>query len=1212
MEDTTRSERLPRLELRRLLGAGSMGEVHAAWDRELGREVAYKQVHGLDPRDTTRLKHEFRRAADLVHPNLVQLYELISDGDRLGFTMEIVDGLPFVEALRVGVAPGQALPADRLSALADAVEQLADGLTTLHEAQVVHRDIKPSNVLITAQGRVAVLDFGIALPLGEPGPLDQEGAGTLAYMPPEAFHDTWSPAGDAYAVGVMLFEVLTGALPFSIEPQALIACKLGAAPHRSCRGHGLPEALVSLVDALLDASPERRPPLSSAADTLSAWRRSPTVRTSHAVHAPFVGRAEELAALETTLTEAGRGQLRLITISGQSGHGKSELVRRFLQRLDPARHVLLSARCHPYESMPYKALDGAIDRLALHLITHEPGWRDAMSPAEVDALEAAFPALRVRPGPARPLVTFVDGVDLFATLNPGPQPASSWQGGTLRELAFVALGRLLRRVARQQPVVLFIDDLQWGDTDSADLLAHLLRRCRTSALMVIISWRAEDADAASALLGPQLMRDLEGHHRHLTLTPLDTTSLEEIARRTGGEDARGLIAECQGSPLFLLELLRSASAPGAGQPRRLEEVLQARITRLSQPERDLLIGASIAADALPVATLLSLAGLSPADRPTLHPLRAGSLVRLTGGPNGPAVTPFHDRVAEAALQALAPPERRSWHARLADLLVGAPDPDPDAVLRHMDAAGRAAEAATWAHHAVRRARDTMAWHRAASLLRLMLQRGWGADEAGIGEDLGDALANAGLGEQAGEAHERAARSSRDRAAFLRRLRKSTQQHLLSGGIERGVALLREALVLHGRPLATSPGRATLRALWSRARFWWRGPRFTPRAAAELDPIALERVETLWAGAMALLSVDHAYGDALVAQLTLDALELGEPVLTGLALSCEASAEALLVGARHEQRAMRLLDEAEAAVRHGGQEVDLAFVDGGRAVVHWSLGRWRECARLQGRALSTYTEARHGMAWRRCLAAMYAFSARAMMGEYRTLSVEVPEFYRDATDRSDRFARAIAVLGEPSIAWLVLDRAPWLLQEADAAIAAWPSDRFLTQHYHHLIARAQALLYLGRPYEAWSGLLDRWTAFERSFILSIPVIGAEMWALRGRAALATLRGGDDRPVAPRELRRVEADLPRAIRAIRKTRVNGSAVQADLLAAGEASLRAPAPQRFAAVAEAAEAADLRHLAAAAAWHAGAEARSRSEAWLDAQGVQQREALLGVLAP
>ena len=146
-------------EIERRLGAGGMGEVFAALDRRNDERVALKVLAQAGSTALVRFKREFRALADVTHPNLVALHELVVPADGVPyFTMELVDGVAFTEYVR-GRTPVGHLP--NLVRLARALGQLVLGIHHLHLVQCLHRDVKPSNVLVARAGRVVILDFGL-------------------------------------------------------------------------------------------------------------------------------------------------------------------------------------------------------------------------------------------------------------------------------------------------------------------------------------------------------------------------------------------------------------------------------------------------------------------------------------------------------------------------------------------------------------------------------------------------------------------------------------------------------------------------------------------------------------------------------------------------------------------------------------------------------------------------------------------------------------------------------------------------------------------------------------------------------------------------------------------------------------------------------------------------------------------------------------------
>ena len=143
-----------RFELIRPLGEGGFGVVYEAFDRQRSARVALKVLREGEGASLYRFKREFRALADVSHPNLVALDELLTEGGHWFFTMELVHGVPVVTYVR----PRSGLSEARLR---ESLAQLTDALTAIHRLGIVHRDIKPSNILVTAKGRVVVLDFGL-------------------------------------------------------------------------------------------------------------------------------------------------------------------------------------------------------------------------------------------------------------------------------------------------------------------------------------------------------------------------------------------------------------------------------------------------------------------------------------------------------------------------------------------------------------------------------------------------------------------------------------------------------------------------------------------------------------------------------------------------------------------------------------------------------------------------------------------------------------------------------------------------------------------------------------------------------------------------------------------------------------------------------------------------------------------------------------------
>ena len=390
------------------LGRGGAGVVYRVLDRETGAEVALKTLHTRDPDQLYRLKQEFRGLVGIAHPNLVQLHELVVSDSQCFFTMEFVDGVNFTDYICAGGARDPAggatsgLGAPVLERLYAATRQLVHGLSALHERGKLHRDVKPSNILVSRDQRVVLLDFGLVTALGLDAGRDTVSGsmvGTPAYMAPEqGWGKPPSPAADWYSVGVVLYEALTGRLPFEGPPGRVLMQKTESQPPAARTfAADIPDRLDNLVTALLDPDPAHRPGPEEILARLDSSRvlSVPTVRTTAAEdQAPFVGRTAEMARLRSIFSSLERGRAAIVRLHGPSGVGKTELTHRFLAPLEQSgRARVLRGRCHPQEDVPYKALDTLVDELSRLLIAMPASRAAAVVPRYVGALTRLFPVL---------------------------------------------------------------------------------------------------------------------------------------------------------------------------------------------------------------------------------------------------------------------------------------------------------------------------------------------------------------------------------------------------------------------------------------------------------------------------------------------------------------------------------------------------------------------------------------------------------------------------------------------------------------------------------------------------------------------------------------------------------------------------------------------------------------------------------------------------
>ncbi|MGB9633149.1 MAG: protein kinase domain-containing protein, partial [Chloroflexaceae bacterium] len=248
-----------RYALERLIGEGGMARVYAGRDLRLNRRVAIKIPHShylTDPDFLSRFRHEAQAAAMLTHPNIVDVYDVGQDGDVHYLVMEYVEGTN-LKAIITREAP---LPIARA---VDLAVQVALGLHAAHRAGLIHRDIKPQNIIVTPDGRAHISDFGVAKsPLSTA--LTETGVafGTVDYLSPEqAQGRPATPLSDVYALGVVLYEMLTGRLPFTGDSALAVAMKHVTEPPVPLRQlvPAIPPGLEALVLQALAKDPAQRP-----------------------------------------------------------------------------------------------------------------------------------------------------------------------------------------------------------------------------------------------------------------------------------------------------------------------------------------------------------------------------------------------------------------------------------------------------------------------------------------------------------------------------------------------------------------------------------------------------------------------------------------------------------------------------------------------------------------------------------------------------------------------------------------------------------------------------------------------------------------------------------------------------------------------------------------------------------------------------------------
>jgi hypothetical protein len=1174
-----------------------MGVVHRVLDRARGREVALKTLKVPGGRELYRFKREFRALADLVHPNLVALHELYTVGDQWMFTMELVDGVPFDQWVRPPAeGGGDALDERRLRG---ALRQLVDGVAALHAAGKLHRDVKPSNVLVERDGRVVVLDFGLIADV-DAFHLDRTheraAVGTPTYMSPEqAADEPLTDASDWYSVGVMLYQALTGRRPFEGQRDQILSRKQKEDPPRPSElAAGVPADLEVLCTMLLDRDPMRRP---DGKTVLAALGREPSVATvriaQQAVRGPFVGRADELAELRRAAADS-RQRCVATLVLGRSGMGKTALVRAFLDEASvDGETVILEGRCFEREAVPYKALDQVIDGLTAYLVRLPRAERDQLLPGDVAALVRLFPVLRRVPGMQGPIL-------------PGALPADPVE---VRRRAFAALRDILGEIAEHRPVIIAIDDLQWGDIDGAWALAELIRGPNAPRLQAIVGHRAEDVDGEVL---DTLRRWNQGELRELTVGALPDRDARDLWTALGGDAGDdAAVRDAAGSPLLLTEIA-GARAAGDTSVSSVDEAVRARLARLDGEARALLHVIAIATRPLTAEVVATAAQVSePAA--AMAALRMDRLVRVRADAEA-TVEPYHDRIREAVTASMTTEELRGAHAGIARAIAAEDGADRELMIEHWLGAGDGARASRQAEHAAREAEERFAFHRAAELYALALLHGELPREVRctLTARRARTLAAAGRLVEAAVEYRAAAALTRGRAKFALE-RQSVEQLLRAGHLERGLAAAEELLAEVGVHMPRTWRRTVMALLVERARLRLRGASYRERAEQDVDPDVLERLDVLWSVSSGFTFVNPVAGRVLQARLLREALTAGELRRIVYAYAFELGYRGI-GGDRAREVVEDTLARARAvAARIGAPEVR-GFVESAGGLASYLSGRFREAADRLDAGAAAMRQNPSEMRWQLDLCEIYGVATLWCLGELREMLRVQPDYLRAAEERGNVYAQRGLRGWRSNVVWLIGDDpAEARAQAHQAAPGRGRGEPFHLHHYYDMLCHAMIDLYEQKVGDAFARMEAAWPEVERAQLMRIQSVEAECLWLRGTAAVAAARHDRGRlPAAlacAEQLDRIGSPYTRVLAA----QLRGAwALRRDARGAAIEALRA-------AIASAEVAEMAAHHAAArlrlGSVLGGAEGRSLTESaetWLRDQGVVDPRRFCNMLSP
>ena len=795
----------------------------------------------------------------------------------------------------------------------------------------------------------------------------------------------------------------------------------------------------------------------------------------------FIGRERELGALGRAFADARHAGVT-VTVGGAGGIGKSTLVREFLRAVGDGAQVV-EGRCFEREAVPFKLLAAAIESLAALLTALPPDALTPLVPRELGSLVRVFPALRRVP-------------QLSELASQRLTPADPAE---LRHRAFRALTALLAGLARDRPVVLFLDDAHWGDADSVAVLAELAHAAAPGVL-VIIAHRLEDYRGVVA----QLRRRAEV--RALRVPPLSVDESTTLVARLAGAATAALIGEAiaasAGHPLVLGELARDAVRLGrAGHALTIDEVVRVRTARLTPEAHAMLALSSIAARPIAVAVAAYAAGVTHGLEEATR-LATARFATVWSHGTELILCPPHDHVRTAVLATLDTEARAGWHEALArafEAVQGEDQLDSQAVVDHWLAAGYPATAA---HHAVGAAlvaEAAFASCRAAELYEVAIAFGpWdAAGQRDLMRRKAQAYACAGMPDDAATVYAHAAHlfdaaESRD----LERLR--VEDCLRRGRLDDALPAAEALLDQIGLriPLAT-PSRTRLVTQWVQLKL--RGLDHVERAAAELPASTLLAIDVLYSIASGLAVADPIIGRVVQSEHVKAALDAGEATRVCLALAQEVC-YAAAAGTRNRGAIDSVSRRLKAlALKHPSPHVR-GFADTALGIAAHQCGRWRDARGQLELGLQTLRDHGVGVRAEIDLGAADWLASLFYLGEWTELARSSLALVEEARDRSDAIAALELRIGRCNLAWLVRD------QPAEARIQLAVAESTLAPGVHLarvavVMAQVAVALYAGDAADALARVDAVWPLVERAGFLRLQQPRIELTWLRACALLA---------------------------------------------------------------------------------------------------------------
>jgi hypothetical protein len=793
----------------------------------------------------------------------------------------------------------------------------------------------------------------------------------------------------------------------------------------------------------------------------------------------------------------------MLHVHGTSGAGKSALVSRFLHGVenDPET-MILAGRCYEQESVPYKALDSLVDAVSRHLLAGSLDESRELVPPDIAALARLFPVLER-----------VEAVRLAPPRNI-PDPFE------LRRIAFDALADLLRRFGDRRRLVIYIDDLQWGDADSAVFLKDLMQSRMPPRLLFLASYRSEYRETSPCLIALAGASDGAAEADRVVIEELEVGALSNEESRElafellGSRDAAAvshadrIALESGGNPYFVYELTSQVRANIEHGSSRiglsqidLDEALWRRVQVLPDTARRILEVVAVSGRPMPLRHAFEAAGVNPSGQPGIATLRVGHLVRRSGPGLDDHIEAFHDRIRESVVEHLADSTRRRHHLGLATALEAAGEADPETIAIHYRGAGELGAAGGFYEQAAEQAANALAFDRAASLYRetIALRDLSEVDERRLRIKLADALANAGRGAEAAREYLAAAQGLESDERY-RLLERAGYQFCVAGHVDEGRAAFKDVLAHLGLRVASSRKAALISLLRRRLHLLIRGTKFEHRDESAVARAQLDRIDLSWAVAGGITMIDPIPAAEFQTHNLLLALDAGEPFRISRAMAWEASHVAM-VGQLFRSRVTKLLDEADVLARDLDAPLARGTVDLSRSVAAFFLCDFEDSRRHGDSAARIFRDECVGAAWELDQSAAFPYWSCFYLGDLAELADRQVALLAAARERGAALAESqLTTFGGPFV-WLANDDPGGAREAISRSLEHWKDVEYQVYHFTLLSAKTEIALYEGRALDALEGVNHEWPLLKGALLLHVEIVRVYMNFLRGRCALA---------------------------------------------------------------------------------------------------------------